>query len=47
MSGNWDKHPLTRMSQALEHILRNIAVIIREDEIIVGCRTSKLKRAPL
>ncbi len=47
MSLHWDKHPLTRMSMALEHILQNIAVIIREDEIIVGCRTSKLKGAPL
>ncbi|HRS84022.1 MAG TPA: pyruvate formate lyase family protein, partial [Smithellaceae bacterium] len=44
---HWDKHPLTRMSLALEHILKNISVIIREDEIIVGCRTSKLKGAPL
>ena len=35
------------MSLALEHVLNNISVIIREDEIIVGCRTSKLKGAPL
>ena len=47
MSLNWDKHSLTRMSLAFEHILKNISVIIRDDEIIVGCRTSKLKGAPL
>ena len=47
MRRNWDKHPLTRMSLAFEHILKNISVIIRDDEIIVGCRTSKLKGAPL
>ncbi|MFA6450036.1 MAG: pyruvate formate lyase family protein, partial [bacterium] len=46
-SGNWDAPPLTRMSLALEHILDNISVIIREDELIVGCRTSKLNCAPL
>jgi len=44
---NWDKHPLTRISLAFEHILKSISVIIRDDEIIVGCRTSKLKGAPL
>jgi pyruvate formate-lyase/glycerol dehydratase family glycyl radical enzyme len=44
---HWDKHPLTRMSLAFEHILKNISVIIRDDELIVGCRTSKLKGAPL
>lgn len=44
---HWEKHQLTRMSLALEHILNNISVIIREDELIVGCRTSKLKGAPL
>jgi pyruvate formate-lyase/glycerol dehydratase family glycyl radical enzyme len=47
MARHWDEHPLTRMSMALENILRNISVIIREDEQIVGCRTSKLKGAPL
>ena len=47
MKKHWDKDPLTRMSLALEHILDNISVIIREDELIVGCRTSKLKGAPL
>jgi len=47
MKEHWDKHPLTRMSLALEHILNNISVIIREDELIVGCRTSKIKGAPL
>ena len=44
---HWDKHPMTRMSLAFEHILNSIKVIIRDDEIIVGCRTSKLKGAPL
>jgi pyruvate formate-lyase/glycerol dehydratase family glycyl radical enzyme len=47
MAENWDSHPLTRMSMALENILKKISVIIRDDEIIVGCRTSKLKGAPL
>jgi pyruvate formate-lyase/glycerol dehydratase family glycyl radical enzyme len=47
MNRNWDRHPLTRMSLAFEHILKNISVIIRDDEKIVGCRTSKLKGAPL
>ena len=47
MAAHWDEPPLTRMSLALEHILRNISVIIRDDELIVGCRTSKLKGAPL
>ncbi len=44
---HWNKNPLTRMSLAFEHILKNISVIIRDDEVIVGCRTSKLKGAPL
>ncbi|MFZ5571049.1 MAG: glycyl radical protein [Thermodesulfobacteriota bacterium] len=47
MAWHWDKDPLTRMSLALEHILSRIRVIIRPDELIVGCRTSKLKGAPL
>ncbi len=47
MAMNWNQHPLSRISCALENILHNIAVIIREDELIVGCRTSKLKGAPL
>lgn len=47
MSSHWAEHPLTRMSLALEHILKNISVIIRDEEIIVGCRTGKLKGAPL
>lgn len=47
MIKHWEKDPLTRMSLALEHILDNISVTIREDELIVGCRTSKLKGAPL
>jgi len=47
MSEHWDEHPLTRISMALWDILDNISVIIRPDELIVGCRTSKLKGAPL
>jgi formate C-acetyltransferase len=47
MAANWDLHPLTRMSMALEHILDNISVVIRDDELIVGCRTGKLNGAPL
>ncbi len=47
MKENWDRHPLTRMSMALAHILDNISVTIRDEELIVGCRTSKLKGAPL
>lgn len=47
MAANMDKNSLVRMSLALEHILGNIRVVIRDDEIIVGCRTSKLKGAPL
>lgn len=47
MQKHWDRDPLTRMSLALVEILENISVIIREDEGIVGCRTSKLKGAPL
>ena len=35
------------MSKALEHILENITITIREGEVVVGCRTSKLKGAPL
>ncbi|MBU3918235.1 formate C-acetyltransferase/glycerol dehydratase family glycyl radical enzyme [bacterium] len=47
MSKNWDKDPLTRMSIGFAETLNNISVIIRDDELIVGCRTSKLKGAPL
>jgi pyruvate formate-lyase/glycerol dehydratase family glycyl radical enzyme len=47
MAANWHLPPLTRISMALEHILDNISVIIRDDELIVGCRSSKLKGAPL
>lgn len=47
MSKNWKLHPLTRISMALEDILDNITVTIRDDEFIVGCRTKKLKGAPL
>jgi pyruvate formate-lyase/glycerol dehydratase family glycyl radical enzyme len=47
MTANWNLHPLTRMSKALEHILDNMSVVIRDDELIVGCRTAKLKGAPL
>ena len=47
MQEHWDKHPLTRMSMALARVLQNMSVTIHEDEIIVGCRTGKLKGAPL
>src|SRR4030042_4049172 len=47
MAANWHLPSLTRISMALEHILDNISVIIRDDELIVGCRTSKPKGAPL
>ncbi|RJP83215.1 MAG: hypothetical protein C4522_01395 [Desulfobacteraceae bacterium] len=47
MAEHWGKHPLTRMSLALERVLNKMSVIIRDDEIIVGCRTGKLKGAPL
>jgi formate C-acetyltransferase len=47
MAKHWHEHPLTRMSLALSDVLDNISVIIREDELIVGCRTSKRKGAPL
>jgi pyruvate formate-lyase/glycerol dehydratase family glycyl radical enzyme len=47
MSEHWDEHPLSRMSKALAFVLDNISVIIRDDELIVGCRTTKLKGAPL
>jgi pyruvate formate-lyase/glycerol dehydratase family glycyl radical enzyme len=47
MKENWDSDPLTRMSMAFANILDNISVTVREDEVIVGCRTSKLKGAPL
>jgi len=46
MAAHWDAHPLTRMSTALADVLDNIRVIIRDDELVVGCRTSKLKGAP-
>ncbi len=47
MAVNWDRDPLTRMSLAFANVLNNMSVIIRDDELIVGCRTSKLKGAPL
>ncbi|MEW6441944.1 MAG: formate C-acetyltransferase/glycerol dehydratase family glycyl radical enzyme [bacterium] len=47
MTENWCRHPLTRMSMALAHVLDRARVIIREGELVVGCRTSKLKGAPL
>ncbi|MBI4518106.1 MAG: hypothetical protein HY699_20065 [Deltaproteobacteria bacterium] len=46
MAANWSDPPLTRMSKALAEVLDNISIIIRDDEVIVGCRTSKLKGAP-
>jgi pyruvate formate-lyase/glycerol dehydratase family glycyl radical enzyme len=47
MKKHWTKPPLTRMSLALEEILNNISVVIRDDELIVGTRTEKRKGAPL
>ena len=47
MKQHWNEHALTRMSKAFAHILDNISIIIRDDELIVGCRTSKLKGGPL
>ncbi len=47
MKLHWERHPLERMSLAFEHILNSITPVIRDDEIIVGCRTAKLKGAPL
>ena len=47
MKKHWGEDPLTRMSMGLKHILDNITVTIYDDELIVGCRTSKLKGAPL
>jgi formate C-acetyltransferase len=47
MRAHGDDPALTRMSKALAHVLDNISVVIREDELVVGCRTSKLKGAPL
>ncbi len=47
MKKNWEQDPLTRMSLALEEILKNVSVTIRAEELIVGCRTAKLKGAPL
>jgi formate C-acetyltransferase len=47
MEKHWHEPALRRMSLALAHILDHIDVIIRDDELIVGCRTSKLKGAPL
>lgn len=36
-----------RFAQAMSHVLRNMSVIIRDGELVVGCRTAKLKAAPL
>ncbi len=47
MAENQHEHPLTRMSLALARVLDEMTVVIRDDELIVGCRTSKLKGAPL
>jgi formate C-acetyltransferase len=46
MAAHWDEPAPVRMSLALEHILENITVTIRPDELVVGCRTSKLSGAP-
>jgi formate C-acetyltransferase len=36
-----------RFAKAFSHILSHISTVIRDDELIVGCRTSKRKGAPL
>jgi pyruvate formate-lyase/glycerol dehydratase family glycyl radical enzyme len=36
-----------RFARAIRHVLSNMSVTIKEGELIVGCRTSKLKAAPL
>jgi hypothetical protein len=41
MAAHWHEHPLIRMSYALEHVLDNMSVIIRDPELIVGCRTDR------
>jgi len=47
MAAHWEKDPLTRMSLALDNVLRKMTVVIRDEEMLVGCRTGKLKGAPL
>jgi len=47
MREHWGEHAVTRMSLAFARVLDNISVIIRDDELIVGCRTGKLKGGPL
>ncbi len=46
MKEHWNEAPATRVSKALARVLDNMSVVIREDELLVGCRTSKLKGAP-
>jgi formate C-acetyltransferase len=45
MRANWDLHR-SRMARP-ENVLENMSICIRDDELVVGCRTSKLKGAPL
>jgi pyruvate formate-lyase/glycerol dehydratase family glycyl radical enzyme len=47
MKRDWSEPAPTRMSKAFAHILDNISVVIRDEELIVGCRTAKLKGGPL
>ena len=47
MDAHWDEPALTRISKAFAHVLDHVTVTIREDELVVGCRTSHLKGAPL
>ena len=47
MARHREEPALTRMSLALAEVLDNASVVIRQDEVIVGSRTSKLKGAPL
>ncbi len=38
---------MLQFARAIAHVLKNMPVIIRDAELIVGCRTGKLKAAPL
>jgi len=44
---NADLPQIVRFAKAVDHVLRNMSVRIDSDELVVGCRTSKLKAAPL
>ena len=44
---HWGKRPVTRASFGIENVLSNMSVVIRDDELIVGCRTERIKGIPL